>query len=219
MDIVVHHLERSRSHRLLWLLEELGLDYELKTYERDPKTMRAPKSATSVHPRGRFPMLEIDGLVLAESGAIVEELLDRHPDAGLRPTDAEGLRRYRYFLHYAEGSLMSPLLVGLITGQLRGKNVPFLVRPIAKAIAGNVDAAYTTPELKAHVAFLEQELAEREYVAGDFSGADIQLSYPVAALLTRTSTEAGPKLRAYFERLEARPAYQAALAKGGPVML
>ncbi len=222
MTIVVHHLETSRSHRVLWLFEELELAYELKTYARDPKTMRSPKSACAIHPRGRFPMVEYKGHTLAESGAIIEEVLDDHPR--LRPEPGtEAHRRYRYFLHYAEGSLMSPLLVSLITGQLRTKDVPFLVRPIAKAISKNIDAAFTTPELRAHVEFLESELKDRPFLAGDeLSGADVQMSFPIEALLSKRGgfdASKAPNLTAYLARLQARPAYQTALAKGGPVLM
>lgn len=215
MGIVLHHLEHSRSHRILWLLEELQLEYALKTYQRDAD-MRAPASLRQVHPLGKSPVVEIDGVVFAESGAIVEELVDRtgrlRPEAG---TDEH--RRYRFYMHYAEGSLMPPMLVGLITGLLKGNKVPWIVRPIAKGIAKQIDGSYTDGEVERHTAFLEGELAEREYLCGsELTAADIQMSYPVEALLSRGVQ--APKLAAYHERLAARPAFAKAVETGGTVM-
>lgn len=218
-SITVHHLERSRSHRVLWLLEELALPYELVTYERDPETMRAPRALREIHPLGKSPVVELDGQVLAESGAILEHLVD-HAGGTLRPepgTDA--FRRYRFFLHYAEGSLMPPLLVRLITGQLEGKKVPFLVRPIAKGIAAQINRAYTNGELRLHVSYLERELSERPYLTGEeLTAADVQMSYPVEALVARGGVEA-PNLSAYLQRLRARPGYARAIERGGPIMI
>ena len=215
MGIVLHHLEHSRSHRILWLLEELQLEYALKTYQRDAD-MRAPASLREVHPLGKSPVVEIDGVVFAESGAIVEELVDRtgrlRPEAG---TDEH--RRYRFYMHYAEGSLMPPMLVGLITGLLKGNKVPWIVRPIAKGIAKQIDGSYTDGEVERHTAFLEGELAEREYLCGsELTAADIQMSYPVEALLRRGVQ--APKLAAYHARLAARPAFAKAVETGGTVM-
>lgn len=219
MKITVHHLERSRSHRVLWMLEELGLPYELVEYRRDPETMRAPAALKKVHPLGKSPVIDVDGVVYAESGAILEQLVDV-ANGALRPEPGtEAHRRYRFFLHYAEGSLMPPLLVSLITSQLRGKKVPFLVRPIGKAIAAQIDGAFTNAELQSNVAFLEAELASRPFLAGDeLSAADVQMSYPVWALLSRSNAPA-PNLRAYHERLKARPAYARAIERGGPIDL
>lgn len=219
MKITVHHLERSRSHRVLWMLEELGLPYELVEYRRDPETMRAPAALKKVHPLGKSPVIDVDGVVYAESGAILEQLVDV-ANGALRPEPGtEAHRRYRFFLHYAEGSLMPPLLVSLITSQLHGKKVPFLVRPIGKAIAAQIDGAFTNAELQSNVAFLEAELASRPFLAGDeLSAADVQMSYPVWALLSRSNAPA-PNLRAYHERLKARPAYARAIERGGPIDL
>lgn len=220
MNITLHHLKRSRSHRVIWMLEELGLDYTIREYDRDPKTMRAPPELKKAWPLGRAPVLEIDGLSLAESGAILDHLADM--SGKLKPaSDSEAYVRYRYFLHYAEGSLMPPLLVRLITSQLKGPAVPFFVRPLTKSIANTLDAAYAGPEIANHVAFLEGELEGRTYLAGDaLSAADIQMSYPVEALLARAGAGGSTKnISAYLERLRARPAYRTALEKGGPVML
>lgn len=217
-DITVHHLERSRSHRILWFLEEAGAAYTLQTYKRNAKTMRADPALKKVHPRGRAPIVVIDGVVLAESGAILEELGERlgvmSPERG-----TEAHRRCRYFLHYAEGSLMPPLLLSLVVGQLRAKKIPLPVRWLTGTIANQIDSNFTTAELEGHTAFLEEELNGRDYLAGDeLTIADVQMSYAVEALLTRAKTSA-PRLTAYLERLKARPAWAAAVEKGGPVML
>lgn len=216
MKIVLHHLEHSRSHRILWLLEELGLEYDMKTYERDAG-MRAPASLREVHPLGKSPVVEIDGVVFAESGAIIEELVERA--GALKPkSGSEAHRRYRFFLHYAEGSLMPPLLVRLITGMLKGNKVPWIVRPIAKAISNQIDGSFTNGEIARHTAFLVGELADRTFLCGDeLTAADVQMSYPVEALLSRG--EDAPVLAAYLDRLRARPAYQRAVDVGGSTML
>ena len=213
--IIVHHLEYSRSHRVVWLLEELGAEYSLRTWRRG-RGMRAPAEARSVHPLGRFPMVEIGGRVLVESGAILEALCEQLPGgAALRPgADALVAERYRMFMHYAEGSLMPPLLVGLITGQVRRAPVPFFVRPLLRAVAGSIDRTYTRAELASHAAFLDGELAGRPYVAGDgFTAADVQLSYGAEALLAQRGV---PNLAGWLRRMHERPAYQRALAKTGP---
>jgi glutathione S-transferase len=217
--IVVHHLERSRSHRVLWMLEELELPYELVEYRRDPRTMRAPASLERVHPLGKSPVIEIDGVVVAESGAILEHLVD-HAGGRLRPeAGTEAHRRYRFFMHYAEGSLMPPLLVRLITEQLGSSKVPLLIRPVGKVVAAQLDAAYTSGELSRLVRFLEVELRARSFLAGDeLSAADIQMSYPVEALLSRGGLPAS-RLARYAERLRARPAYERAIARGGPILI
>ena len=217
--IVVHHLERSRSHRVLWMLEELELPYELVEYRRDPRTMRAPASLERVHPLGKSPVLEIDGVVVAESGAILEHLVD-HAGGRLCPeAGTEAHRRYRFFMHYAEGSLMPPLLVRLITEQLSSKKVPRLVRPVGKLVGAQIDKAYTSGELSRHVHFLEGELGGRSFLAGeDLSAADIQMSYRVEALLSRGGLPA-PRLGRYAQRMRERPAYQRAVARGGPILI
>lgn len=218
--VVVHHLENSRSQRVLWLLEELEVPYELVRYERDPKTMRAPPSLRKLHPLGKSPAVTIgDDLVLVESGAIVEHLLDDYDDKGLRPepgTDAH--RRYRFWLHYAEGSLMPPLLVRLVIGRVRAAPLPFFIKPIAKAIANKVDGTFTDPEIEQHVKFIEGELSSHDWFAGDeFSAADVQMSFPLQGLVARMPPEQRtPGIAAFLERVEARPAYERAMKRGGP---
>lgn len=219
--LTVHHLEKSRSHRVLWLLEELGVPYELKVYHRDPRTMLAPPELAKVHPLGKSPVVTEDGATFAESAAILEYLAERH--GGGRWVPAAGTpaqQRCRYFLHYAEGSLMPILLVKLISSQMRSKKVPFLVRPIARAISGQLDRSYTNPNLDRHLAFLEAELADRTWLCGDEPTiADVQMSYPVEAAVARAGGRSMKNLQRYLERIRARPAYARALDKGGPVML
>jgi glutathione S-transferase len=212
--ITLHHLENSRSTRILWLLEELHLEYEVTRYKRDPKTMRAPASLRQVHPLGRSPLVSVDNQVLAESGAILEYFCER--EQRLRPSDAETLQTWRYWLHYAEGSAMPPLLVKLIFLKLRGDAVPWLIRPIARGIADTVDKTFTNGELTAHFGWVEQWLSENEHFAGDFSAADIQMSYPVEASLSRAGLEERPATTAWLARMRARPAYAKALELGGP---
>jgi glutathione S-transferase len=212
MGIKVHHLNYSRSLRVLWLLEELGLDYTIQPWERD-KDFRAPAAAAEVHPLGRFPMVEVDGRVLAESGAVLEYFADR--EGKLRPTDEAEKLECRFFMHYAEGSVMPPLLVKLIFTRLRQARVPFFVKPIARGIADQVDKSYTNPALDLHLGFVERTLAERPYFAGnDFSIADIQMIYPVEAALSRGGGER-PNMSAWRDRVAGRPAFQRAEAKGG----
>ncbi|MDM0120841.1 glutathione S-transferase [Variovorax arabinosiphilus] len=218
--LTVHHLNNSRSQRVLWLLEELGLPYEIVHYQRDPKTMLAPPELRRVHPLGKSPVVTTDdGLVLAESGAIVETLIERHSQGRFAPPagSADALR-YRYWLHYAEGSAMPPLLLKLIFDKIESAKMPFFIRPIAKGIAGKAKAGFVTPNLRAHLDFMEGELAKSEWFAGaEFTGADIQMSFPVEAARARGGLDdSRPRLMAWLARIHARPAYQQALSRGGP---
>jgi len=212
MSIKVHHLNYSRSLRVLWLLEELGLDYSIEDWERDAD-FRAPSAAARVHPLGRFPMVEVDGRVLAESGAVLEYFADR--EGKLRPIDESENLECTFFLHYAEGSAMPPLLVRLILDRVRAAPLPFFIKPIARGIADKVDASYTKPALDLHLGFVERTLAERTYFAGEtFSIADIQMFYPVEGALSRAGGER-PHMSAWRERVTSRLAYQRAEARGG----
>ncbi|HEY4118476.1 MAG TPA: glutathione S-transferase [Byssovorax sp.] len=217
--IVVHHLNNSRSQRVLWLLEELGLEYEIKRYERDPKTHLAPRELRAVHPLGKSPVVSDGSETVAESGAIIEYVVDRHGRGRLRPADGTKERlRYTYFMHYAEGSLMPPLLVKFIFEQIRKSPAPFFVRPIIGKLCDKVGAAYIRPNLELHADFLEGELGTRAWFAGDeLTAADVQMSYPVEAARSRGAvTDAHPKLAAWLERVHARPAFKRALERGGP---
>jgi glutathione S-transferase len=218
--LTVHHLNNSRSQRVLWLLEELGLPYEIVHYQRDPKTMLAPPELRRVHPLGKSPVVTTDdGLVLAESGAIVETLIERHGQGRFAPPagSADALR-YRYWLHYAEGSAMPPLLLKLIFDKIESAKMPFFIRPIAKGIAGKAKAGFVTPNIRAHLDFMEGELAKSEWFAGaEFTGADIQMSFPVEAARARGGLDdSRPRLMVWLGRIHGRPAYQRALERGGP---
>ena len=213
--IVVHHLNNSRSQRILWLLEELGLDYEIKKYQRDPKTMLAPPELRAVHPLGKSPVIQDGDTVVAESGAIVEYLVDRYgPALAPKPGTPERLR-YTYFLHYAEGSAIPPLLLKLVFDQV--EKSPFFVRPIARAIAHKVKNSYVLRQIRQHLAYLEGELGKRTWFVGDdFSGADIQLSFPLEAAAMRGGLDGQyPNLVAFLDKIHARPAYRRALERGG----
>ena len=216
--IVVHHLNNSRSQRVLWLLEELGLPYEVKRYQRDAKTMLAPPELRAVHPLGKSPVISDGEVTLAESGAIVEYLASRHGGGKLIPdrNDPEHLR-YLYWMHFAEGSAMPPLLLKLIFDRVESGPMPFFARPIARGIARKVKDAMILPNLRRHLDFMEGELSRSEWFAGDaFTAADIQMSFPVEASAVRGGLDASrPKLWAFLERIHARPAYRRALEKGG----
>lgn len=217
--ITVHHLENSRSQRVLWLLEELGLDYTVVRYARDPRTMLAPPELRKVHPLGKSPVVVDDGHVLAESGAVLEYLVERY-DAARRfapsPGTAEHLR-YRYWLHYAEGSAMPPMLLSLVFSRLKQAPMPFFARPIARGIADKTMRAFVGPQVKLHLDYMEGELGQAAWFAGEqFSAADVQMSFPVEAAAVRAGLEAYPNLAGFLARIHARPAYQRALAQGGP---
>ena len=220
--IVVHHLENSRSQRVLWLLEELELDYDVVRYARNPKTMLAPPELMAVHPLGKSPVIVDDGQAIAESGAIVEYLLGRH-DRGNRLSpypDSPDRARYVYWLHFAEGSAMPPLLMSLVFARIRSAPMPFFARPIARAIADKAMRGFVGPQITRHLDFMDTELARHPWFAGDtFSAADIQMSFPIEAAAMRAGIDARPHLRSFLDRVHARPAYQRALARGGPFEL
>lgn len=220
--IIVHHLNNSRSQRVLWLLEELGLAYEIKHYQRDPKTMLAPPELTKVHPLGKSPVIEHEGNIVAESGAIIEYLVEKHGnDRLVPPAGTPDKLRWRYFMHYAEGSLMSPLLMKLVFDKVEASPAPFFVKPIKRAIVQKVMSSFVQPNIDRHLAYLESELATRDWFAGnEFSAADIQMSFPLEAAAARAGLGAShPRLRAFLQRIHARPAYQRALERGGPYEL
>tara|TARA_R110000868_G_scaffold92734_1_gene257192 strand:- start:25764 stop:26435 length:672 start_codon:yes stop_codon:yes gene_type:complete len=215
--ITVHHLNNSRSQRILWLLEELGLEYEIKKYMRDAKTMRAPAELKAVHPLGKSPVITDGDITVAESGAIIEYLVDTYgphlkPQAG---TDA--YRRYVYWLHFSEGSLMPPLLMRLLMTQIKSAPAPFFVKPISKSIAKRVEDSFIGPEITKLFGYIESELASHEWFAGsEFSGADIQMSFPLEAAAARGGFDKRMvKTQAFVDRIHARPAYQRALERGG----
>ena len=217
--ITVHHLEHSRSQRVLWLLEELELPYEIQIYKRDPKTSLAPPELRQVHPLGKSPVITDDGRVVAESGAIVEYLVERHGNGRLAPPPGSDERlRYTYWLHFSEGSAMPPLLFKLVCDKVKSAPMPFFVKPIARAIAGKVMDGFVNPNLTSQLDFMEAELKKHKWFAGDeFSAADVQMSFPLEAAAQRGGLDASrPKLMAFLKRIHARPAYKRALERGGP---
>jgi glutathione S-transferase len=204
MTIIVHHLENSRSQRILWMLEELELPYEVKRYERNRKTMLAPPELKRVHPLGKSPVIEDAGTVVAETGAIIEYLVEKTDGRLGPPPHRDAILRYRFFLHYAEGSLMPPLLVMLVLGR-----VPLF---------GKRAQARIQPMIDVHLDYLERELAGREWFVGDqLTAADIMLSFPLEAARSRAGLgPSRPNLIAWLDRVHARPAYRRALERGGP---
>lgn len=216
--IIVHHLNDSRSQRVLWLLEELGLPYEVRRHQRDAKTRLAPPELRAVHPLGKAPAIEDGDVRVAETGAIVEYLLETHGAGRLRPpAGTEDGRRFTYWLHYAEGSAMPPLLLKLVFGLLPSRS-PALLKPLVRGIAAKAQTGFVDPQLKAHVAFWEAELGRSAWFAGDaFSAADIMMSFPVEAGADRAfDRTAHPRLDAFLQTIHARPAYRRALERGGP---
>ena len=217
--ITVHHLNNSRSQRVLWLLEELGLPYEITKYQRDAKTMLAPPELLKVHPLGKSPVITDGDLTVAETGAIIEYLVERYGNGRLAPAIGTPERlRWRYWMHFAEGSAMSPLLLKLIFDRIPTQPMPFFVRPIARAISAKVLERMVTPNLTRQLNFMGSELGKSEWFGGnDFSAADIQMSFPLEAAVQRAGLNATrPKLMAFLKRIHARPAYQSALKRGGP---
>ena len=218
--IVVHHLNNSRSQRVLWLLEELGLAYEVKRYQRDAKTMLAPPELRAVHPLGKSPVIADGELILAESGAIIEYLVERYGDGRLLPAAGTPERlRYRYWLHYAEGSAMPPLLLKLVFDRIEKAPMPFFVRPVARMIAQGAKRSFIEPQIATHLDYLESEIGRSGWFAGDaFSAADIQMSFPLEAAAARggLTAAARPQLAAFLARIHERPAYRRALERGGP---
>ena len=204
MTIIVHHLENSRSQRILWLLEELGLPYEVKRYERNTKTMLAPPELRKIHPLGKSPMIDDDGRVIVETGAIIEYLVDKADGRLGPPAHRDDVLRYRQFLHYAEGSIMPPLLIMLVINRMG-----ILGKPAKPRIQAMLDQ---------HLDYLEAELSTRDWFAGDsFTAADVMMSFPLEAAGQRGGLdESRPHLTGWLARIHARPAYQAALKRGGP---
>ena len=220
--ITVHHLDNSRSQRILWLLEELGLPYDIKRYLRDPRTMLAPPELRAVHPLGKSPVITDGELTLAESGAIVEYLADRYGAGTLIPAHGTPARlRCNYWLHYAEGSAMPPLLLKLVFHRVERAPMPFFARPIARRIARKVQGDFIDPQLKLHLDYLEAELGDHEWFGGAaFSVADIQLSFPLEAFAARGGLDRPhPRLSGFLQRIHARAAYQRALQRGGEYRL
>jgi glutathione S-transferase len=215
--ITLHHLNNSRSQRILWLLEELGLEYRIVPYTRD-EAMLAPVAMRAIHPLGKAPIVEDAGLTLAESGAIIEYLLDAHGDGRLRPASGTAARRlFTYWLHYAEGSAMPPLLLHTVFTQIENGPVPFFVRPITRGLARGVKRRFIAPQLNLHLDHMEAALAETGWFAGaELTAADVQMSFPVQVAAARAGLDAAyPNLMAWLARIKARPAWQRGIERGG----
>ncbi|MEQ3636856.1 glutathione S-transferase [Alcanivorax sp.] len=217
--ITVHHLENSRSLRIIWLLEELGLEYEIKHYARDPKTMLAPAALREVHPLGKSPVITDGDTVIAESGTIIEYLVQRYGSRQWQPEpDQDQWLNYRYWLHYAEGSLMPLLVMKLIFRHVGKAPMPFFAKPIAKKISGKVIGTMLDPQLKNNLAMIEQHLATHTWFAGDTpTGADILMSFPLQAASARADLSKLTAIKRFVAQMEARPAYQKAVERAGPL--
>ena len=219
----LHHLNNSRSQRVLWMLEELGVDYELIRYERNAKTMLAPPELKAIHPLGKSPVLTDGDLVIAESAVILEYLVGKYGKGGFVPAEGTPEKlRYTYWMHYAEGSLMPLLLLKLVMTQVEKSPMPFFVKPIAKRITQSVNKAFIGPNLETHLGFIESELAKSAFFAGnELTAADVQMSFPVEAATTRAKIDAKshPKLFDFLDSIHGRPAYRRALKKGGEYKL
>lgn len=216
--ITVHHLNNSRSQRVLWLLEELGLEYDIKRYQRDAKTMLAPPELRQAHPLGKSPVITDGGVTLAESGAIVQYLAERRGGGKLVPTaDSPDWLRYVYWLHFAEGSAMPPLLMKLVFDRMATGPMPFFVRPIARGIAAKVKSSFIEPNITRNLDYMEAEIGMTGWFAGsELTAADIQMSFPLEASAARGGLDRSrPKLMDWLDRIHARPAYKRALERGG----
>ena len=215
--IIVHHLENSRSQRVLWLLEELGLPYEVRRYERDAKTMLAPPELKAIHPLGKSPVIEDNGAIIAETGAIFDYILQTYAEGRLSaPPGTPEARKLTYWLHYAEGSAMPPLLLKLVFMRVP-EGAPGLLRPLIRQIAGKVQQQLINPQLASHLAYWESELAPTGWFVGDgLTAADIMMSFPLEAAANRGGAAKSAVVMDFLNRVHARPAYQRALEAGGP---
>lgn len=219
--LTVHHLENSRSQRILWLLEELEAEYEVKRYERESSGL-APEALTEVHPLGKSPVITHDSVTVAESGAIIEYLIDHFGDGHLLPPEGSKERlAYTFWLHYAEGSVMPLMIIALILGRIESAPMPFFIKPIARGITGKVRSSYLDQNLVRHLSFMNQSLDEQPWFCGkDFSAADVQMGFPLEAAEVRTDLRQHyPNLASFLDRIRERPAYQRALEAGGPYSL
>lgn len=218
--ITLHHLNNSRSQRILWLLEELGLDYQIEFYSRDPITIMAPDSLKAIHPLGKSPVItdEVSGIVLAESGAIIEYLVQTYGKEKFSPqAGTAAYWQYIYWLHFTEGSLMPPMVMNLVLTKMKESPMPFFVKPIAKKIAEQIIKRFSGPNIKRSLDFIEQHLSQNSWFCGEqMTGADIQMSFPLEASVARGAIgESYPHTLAYVKKFQALPAYQKGLEKGG----
>ncbi|AJI94551.1 hypothetical protein BD65_1569 [Yersinia ruckeri] len=215
--VIVHHLNNSRSQRILWMLEELQVPYDLKCYQRDSGNLLAPPELKKIHPLGKAPVITDGDLTLAESGAIIEYLQETYDAQGeFKPTDHYSRQQYRYWMHYAEGSLMPLLVMKLIFSRLGFSPMPWVLRPVAGAIGKGVQKTYLDKQITTHLAYLELHLSKNTWFAGsDFSAADVQMSFPIEAVNAGKGLMPYPKLKDFLARSHSRPAYQRAVERGG----
>lgn len=215
--ITVHHLNNSRSQRVLWMLEELELPYQIVRYEREP-TMLAPEALKKIHPLGKSPVVEDNGHILAESGAIIEYLQETYDsESRLKPLALDDKLQYRFWLHYAEGSLMPLLMMKLVFGRLGKAPVPWLLRPVGNALGQGVQKAYLNKQIATHAHFIEAHLEKSPWFSGQaFSAADIQMIFPVIALVGRGGINPLPNLQAWLTKAQMRSAWLRAVQQGGP---
>jgi glutathione S-transferase len=216
--IIVHHLNNSRSQRVLWLLEELNLPYEIKRYERDPKTIRAPKSLRDVHPLGKSPVITDGDITVAESGAIIDYLVRTYAKDTLCPNESSAeFRDYLYWMHFSEGSLMPPLLMRMLFEKVKSSPMPFFIKPVAKMIADKVLTTFVNPEITLNMSFVDQYLSTHTWFAGEnLSGADFQMSFPLeASVAAGAIVNKYPNIHAYVKRFQECDTYLKALEKGG----
>jgi glutathione S-transferase len=201
--IRVHHLNNSRSQRVLWLLEELGLEYDLVKHQRDAQTNLAPPSLLAVHPLGKSPLIEDDGEAVIESGAILEHIVRKHGRGRMAPREGSPEHtRYLQFMHYAEGSAMLPLMMTLYLRRLGEASGPLLPR--------------VESEFHRHIGFLDSQLASSEFFVGtELTAADVQLSFVIQLARMLYGLDRYPRLAAFLDRIQARPAYRRALERGG----
>ncbi|WP_114416776.1 glutathione S-transferase [Marinospirillum perlucidum] len=220
--LTLHHLEKSRSHRILWLLELLEVDYQWKEYARDPKTLLAPPELKAIHPLGKSPVITEDTRVIAESGAIIDYLLARYGKGRFQPEaeDVDAWIDFRYWMHYAEGSLMPFLLMKLVFTQIPKQPMPFFVKPVAKGISSKVLGQLVDPNLTRQLDFIESQLQGKKWFLGEqLTAADVQMSFPMQALAARADLSSYPGIAAYVKRIEEDPAWQRVVRKAGPLEL
>jgi glutathione S-transferase len=215
--IIIHHLNNSRSQRILWMCEEIGIDYQIKHYQRDSKTQLAPQELFDVHPLGKSPVITDGDVTVAESGAIIEYLAQNYGKDLIPELGTDEYRQYIYWLHFAEGSLMPQMLLKLIFDKIKTSPMPFFVKPIAKGIANKVIDGYVGPNIKSNMKFIENHLNENIWFTGDkLSGADIQMSFPLEAAMAGNKSGGYPAIQKYVDKIHSRSAYKKALEKGGP---
>ena len=217
--ITLHHLNNSRSQRIIWLLEELGVEYEIKFYQRDPITIRAPQSLRDVHPLGKSPVITDDknDVTLAESGAIIEYLIATYGPQFKPSSDNQQYWQYLYWLHFSEGTLMPPMVMSLVFTQMKKAPMPFFIKPVAKMLSDKIMASFVAPSIASQLKYIEQHLSKNTWFCGDqITGADFQMSFPLEASVARgIITDKYPSILKYVKAFQARPAYQTGLEKGG----